>query len=101
MNLIIMGRRSGRPWHVELKRPVALAVLAGVLLTVAGGAFTIGRQLGEQTAANQPALQVAAWSKQLAAQESQIGEMNRKVQEHINALAKRVGLMNAHIIRLD
>ncbi|NJO12762.1 MAG: hypothetical protein HC872_04030, partial [Gammaproteobacteria bacterium] len=44
---------------------------------------------------------MAQWSKQLQTQEVQIAETRKVLQENVDALAKRVGLMNAHVIRLD
>ncbi len=72
------------------------------VLALVGGAFCLGRTTGQSAAeAAQPAAQMAEWAKKLAAQEAQIADTKRVLQENIDALAKRVGQMNAHVIRLD
>ncbi len=91
----------GIPRYVNLSHPLALGSLLLALVLVAGGAFAIGNFFGQRDAANAPALQAAAWSKKLAAQQAELGETRRYLQENINALARRVGLMNAHVVRLD
>ncbi len=101
MNVIFFSREHGRVRHVNFAHPVALAVTALAVLALLGGSFLIGHEFGERQAANQPATQVAEWSRKLAAQQAQIVETRRVLQEHVDALAKRVGQMNAHVIRLD
>jgi murein DD-endopeptidase MepM/ murein hydrolase activator NlpD len=66
-----------------------------------GSAFLAGRLLGQHDSAGLPGRQLADWSRQLAAQQAEIAESKRVLQENIDALAKRVGQMNAHVIRLD
>lgn len=101
MNVIFFSRGQGRARHVNFAHPVALAATALAAVALLGGAFFFGHQLGERDAANQPVTQAAEWSRKLAAQQAQIAETRRVLQEHVDALAKRVGQMNAHVIRLD
>lgn len=101
MNIIFLGRGSGRPRHINLAHPLIWGGLVLVVVAIGVGTFLIGRQLGLQAAANQPALQVAAWSRELADQRAQLDEARRMLKDNVDALAKRVGLMNAHVIRLD
>lgn len=91
----------GIPRYINLAHPATLGSLAVVLALVSVGAFFLGSQLGRQEALNEPTVQVAAYSQQLARQQAQIAETRRHVQENIDALAKRVGQMNAHVTRLD
>lgn len=101
MNVIFFSREHGRARHVNFAHPLALAVTALAALALLGGSFLIGHEFGEREAANHPVTQVAEWSRKLAAQQAQIVETRRVLQEHVDALAKRVGQMNAHVIRLD
>lgn len=101
MNVIIFSRQDGRARQVNLAHPAALAGLVLTTLTVLGTAFFAGRAVGSWDAAGQPAEQVAEWSRRLAAQQAEIAESKRVLQENVDALAKRVGQMNAHVIRLD
>lgn len=101
MNVIIFDRLRGHAREINLAHPKAIAVVALGALLVLGGVFLAGRQLGLRNAAQRPAVQAAEWSRKLATQQAQIAETRRVLQEHIDALAKRVGQMNAHVIRLD
>jgi murein DD-endopeptidase MepM/ murein hydrolase activator NlpD len=91
----------GIPRYVNLAHPVAMGVFAFALLLIAAGAFLAGSQVGKRQAMNDPQIQSAAWSRELGRQQVQITDTRRQLQENVNALAKRVGIMNAHVIRLD
>lgn len=101
MNVIFYSRDHGRVRHVNFAHPAALAAGVVAIAVLLGGTFLLGHELGEREAATQPARQVAEWSTKLAAQQAQIVETRRVLQDHVDALAKRVGQMNAHVIRLD
>lgn len=101
MRVIIFDRIKGRAREFNLAHPYAIATTAIAAFLVLGGAFLAGRQMGLRTAAARPAAEVAQWSNKLATQEAEITETRRVLQENIDALAKRVGQMNAHVIRLD
>ncbi len=101
MNVIFFSREHGRARHVNFAHPVALTITALAAVALLGGSFLVGHEFGARDAASQPASQVAEWSRKLAAQQAQIVETRRVLQEHVDALAKRVGQMNAHVIRLD
>ena len=45
--------------------------------------------------------QVADWGRKLESQRQQVLETKQELQNHLDALATRVGQMNAHVIRLD
>ena len=58
-------------------------------------------QLGRSGFISNPALQVGDWSRTLEEQRQQILEAKRELQERVDALASRVGQMNAQVIRLE
>ena len=101
MNVIFFDRQNGRARQVNFAHPLALTGLALGLLVLLGGAFVLGRSLGVAAGQARPTAQMAKWSGQLTAQEARITETRRVLQENVDALAKRVGQMNAHVIRLD
>jgi murein DD-endopeptidase MepM/ murein hydrolase activator NlpD len=101
MNVIIFDRLRGNAREVNLAHPKAIAVIALSVVVLLGGAFLAGRYSGLRGAGAQPSAQVAEWSRRLATQQAQVAETRRILQDHIDALAKRVGQMNAHVIRLD
>ena len=44
---------------------------------------------------------VATWSQTLAEQQAEIKELKAELQRRVDAVAMRIGQMNAHVIRLD
>src|SRR5690606_14382036 len=48
-----------------------------------------------------PAAQVATWRTDLEAQQALLDQTRRGLQQNIDALALRLGQMNAHVVRLD
>jgi len=101
MNVIVFSKRIGRARQIELTRPLALTVTLAVVATLLGGVFFAGLGLGARGLLAEPAAQVMEWSQTLDAQRLQVLDAKQHLQEKLDALASRVGLMNAHVIRLD
>jgi murein DD-endopeptidase MepM/ murein hydrolase activator NlpD len=57
--------------------------------------------LGARHGGSTPIDQIGNWSAELLHQKAQIEDTKRVLQEKVNALAMRVGQMNANVIRLD
>jgi murein DD-endopeptidase MepM/ murein hydrolase activator NlpD len=101
MNVIFVGRKSGRVRQLDLHHPLVLAAAAAFVLAVVGGAFSIGISLGAHHRSANPIDQLGSWSAELLKQQAQIEDVRKALQEKVNALALRVGQMNANVIRLD
>jgi len=101
MNVIFVGRQSGRVKQFDLRRPLTVAAALAVVLVIVGSAFSVGMSLGARRGAVSPVDQLGNWSAELLRQEAQIEDMRTLLQEKVNALAMRVGQMNANVIRLD
>jgi murein DD-endopeptidase MepM/ murein hydrolase activator NlpD len=101
MNVIFVGRRSGRVKQFDLRHPLVIAAAIGVVLTIIGGAFSIGLGLGSRHAGPTAIDALGNWSAELLRQQGEIEDTRRILQEKVNALAMRVGQMNANVIRLD
>jgi murein DD-endopeptidase MepM/ murein hydrolase activator NlpD len=101
MNLIFVGRKSGRVKQFDLHHPLVVGAALALALGVVGAAFSIGVTLGLHHRAANPIDQLGGWSAQLLKQQSQIEDVRHILQEKVNALAMRVGQMNANVIRLD
>src|ERR1700676_4911257 len=101
MNVIFVGRKSGRVKQFDLHHP--FIVTAGVLLVlgIVGGAFSVGVGLGARHGASNIINQLGTWSADLLRQQAQIEDLKRVLQEKVNALAMRVGQMNANVIRVN
>ena len=101
MNVIFVGRLSGRIKQFDLGRPAVIAAALAVVLVIVGGAFSVGLSLGAHQRLTNPIDQLGSWSAELLHQKAQIEDTRRTLQEKVNALAMRVGQMNANVIRLD
>jgi murein DD-endopeptidase MepM/ murein hydrolase activator NlpD len=101
MNVIFVGRKTGRVKQLDLRHPVVVTAALTLVFGILGGAFSIGVGLGVRHHAVNPIDQLGGWSAELVRQKAQIEDVRRALQEKVNALAMRVGQMNANVIRLD
>lgn len=100
MNVIVFSKRLGRTRQFEFGRPVVLTVTIAVVVTVLAGVLFTGVQLG-RSSTFAPTAQIADWGRRLEEQRLQVLEAKQELQSRLDALAGRVGQMNAHVIRLD
>jgi murein DD-endopeptidase MepM/ murein hydrolase activator NlpD len=100
MNLIFFSRRVGRTRSLNLSHPLALGAIGTVALAVLGIAFSLGLQLGQRS--SHASARPAAPLSQLAREErAELARLREQVQDRLDALAVRVGQLNAHLIRID
>jgi murein DD-endopeptidase MepM/ murein hydrolase activator NlpD len=101
MNVIFLSKREGRARQLNLAHPLTLSLIAGFVLVVLGSAFMLGMQLGRDghgRVMSGDALQVGG---ALAQERAQISELKQQLQLRIDAMAMRLGEVNAHVLRLD
>jgi len=101
MNVIFVGRKTGRVKQLDLRHPLVVTAAAALVVGIVGGAFSIGVGLGVRHHVVNPIDQLGGWSADLVRQNAKIEDVRRALQEKVNALAMRVGQMNANVIRLD
>ncbi|MCK9529613.1 MAG: M23 family metallopeptidase [Gammaproteobacteria bacterium] len=99
MNILFLTKCHTRSRCLNLGRNgvVVAAIAIFIILPLAGG--LAGYHIGIQ--ASEPHALSAAWAKEMEAQRAAIDEAQRVAQENLNALALRLGQMQAHVIRLD
>jgi len=98
MNLQIVSSRTGQVRRFDLKRPTTLFVLATGVLLVVGVVFAAGLQMGRFVAGP---LDRAALAREFDKQRLDLEAVRDQMQGTVDALAARVGTLNAHLIRLD
>jgi murein DD-endopeptidase MepM/ murein hydrolase activator NlpD len=98
MNVIFFSRREGRARHLNLARPLTLTVVVLLAVTLFAGVFTVGEQFGEHNMARMALLRPAAAFR---AEQAQIAQLRSQMQDKVDALATRLGLLDANIIRLN
>ena len=101
MNVIFFSRREGRARQFDLAHPVTLGLVAALALGILGTAFALGLQLGSGHTRSISLGESTHWTAILAEQKSQIAELKSQLQERVDAMAMRLGEVNAHVIRLD
>jgi len=99
MNLIFFSRRIGRTRSLNLSHPLALGAIGAVALAVLGIAFSLGLQLGQRSAHASP--RPVALSQLAREERAELARLREQVQDRVDALAVRVGQLNAHLIRID
>ncbi len=101
MNIIVFSREHGRARQIDVRSPLFLAGSLLAVLLVLGAAFAAGSLFGAHWAGSQPARQIKAWASEMDQQRQDLESARRILQTKVDALATRVGDMNAHVIRLD
>jgi murein DD-endopeptidase MepM/ murein hydrolase activator NlpD len=101
MNIILYSEQHGQARQFNLRSPRFIAWSASVLLLVLGGCFVAGSMVGAQWLAGEPARQLKTWSTELGRQRADLDAARVVLQQNVDALAIRVGQMNARVIRLD
>jgi len=102
MNIILLAKQMQRPVKIHLSRSRAITLLVVVLLAPLSLAsymgFYWGSQFGQRDMA---AMNEEAAPTTSAATEASDQEPPREVQETINALTARLGVLQAQVIRLN
>src|SRR5215475_4524485 len=101
MNVIFFSKREGLARQLNLAHPVTLGILAVLVLGILGTAFALGMQLGQASGGRLSRGEAAHWTQVLSDQKHQIADVKERMQERIDAMAMRMGEVNAHVIRLD
>lgn len=101
MNVVIFGKGFGRPRQISLSgtTAVAVAVLAAGVLCC--GAFAGGFWYSAMSGSGMSVGTARALSADLDRQREAISATRQETEDTLDALAIRIGQMNARIIRLD
>jgi murein DD-endopeptidase MepM/ murein hydrolase activator NlpD len=101
MNVIFLSRREGRARRLDLGRPLTLSVIAAIALAVLGTVFALGLQLGRGSHQRAVLGETVRFGDALADQKKQIADLKQQLQLRVDAMAMRLGEVNAHVIRID
>jgi murein DD-endopeptidase MepM/ murein hydrolase activator NlpD len=101
MNVILLSRRGSRARQFNLARPLTLTVVLALAGTIVGGAFALGLQLGKGVHRQVALAETSRFSELLAQQKQEIAGLRQQLQLRIDAMAMRLGEVNAHVIRLN
>jgi murein DD-endopeptidase MepM/ murein hydrolase activator NlpD len=85
-------------FQVDLKQPRTVLFAAASLLVLVGAVFTAGVEIGRIVAGP---LDRASVAREIDQQRVSLNVIRSEMQGKVNALASRIGTLNAHLIRLD
>ena len=101
MQLIFLSNDRGHLGHLSLTSlRFGLAVATAAIL-ICGSVFYLGFRAAAMVGVENPEAQVAEWQAELAGQKEFLESTRRSLQQNLDALALRLGQMNAHVVRLD
>jgi len=98
MNIIFFSRREGRARHLNLSHPITLVLVTVLALGLLAGTFALGVSLGARTTAR---LALRNPVTILRTEQAQIAALRDQLQDRVDALAMRLGTINAHLLRLN
>ncbi len=101
MNVIVYSQSGGQARQFQIDRRLALTGAISILAILIVSVFYVGMRVGGGNLFLTPTAQVLEWTRQLDAQRAQMQDLRSQLQEKLDALAGRVGQMNAQVIRLD
>jgi len=101
MNIIIHSKRLRGSGHLAFHHRKAAMILLLFFILLPAGALFGGYMLGENTAHQTPTEISMTWRDELESQRQEVENTKRSAQENVNALAMRLGQMQAQMIRLD
>ena len=98
MNIIFLSSNRGKLCGLNLRKPLHLLLLAGILGAVMAGSVYVGYTLNPSQ--DNQAL-IDEWRADVHRQQSQLRHIREEADANIDALSSRIGLLQAHVMRLD
>lgn len=99
MQLIFLSKDKGYVGQWSAGR--AWLTLGIGAIAICAVTFYTGFRVAEAFGIHNPDAQVAEWEAELAEQEAVLTSTRAALQQNLDALALRLGQMNAHVVRLD
>lgn len=101
MNVVIFGKGFGRPRQLSLSGGAAAFLAIFVVSLIGCATFMSGYWYSARTGSGVSMSEVEDLSGELASQRDAIATTRQQTEDTLDALAIRIGQMNARIIRLD
>lgn len=101
MQLILLSENRGHIGQLRVSSRRLWLWSLSVVLAVCGTAFYSGFKAAGVFGVINPRAQTEIWRRELAQQEAVVSATRQALQQNLDALALRLGQMNAHVVRLD
>jgi len=101
MELILLSKGKGHLGHVRLGAGRVWLSVVTLALVLTGGVFFVGFQAAAHFGVADPEAQVDVWRSDIEQQQAALETTRETVAQNLDALALRLGQMNARVLRLD
>jgi len=101
MQLIFLSKNRGQIAHFRLTSKRLWLGAGALSFALAAAAFYGGLRSASVLGVGDPAAQVEVWRAELEGQQALLDQTRHGLQQSVDALALRLGQMNAHVVRLD
>jgi len=101
MNVVIFGNGFGKPRQVSLSGKACAAIATGFAAVLISMAFAVGYWTSTYTGSGVSINEMAKLTDNLDEQRDAIVTARQQTEDTLDALAIRIGQMNARVIRLD
>lgn len=98
MNILFLSSNRGKICGLSLKKPMHLLLMIGILGLMMGGSVYVGYTLNPNQ--DNQAL-IDQWQTDVHQQRVQLQHIREEADANIDALSSRIGLLQAHVMRLD
>ena len=101
MNIIFFSRRDARARQLNLGHPLGIALCCGIVLFLLGGTFALGMSFGRHSGLDLGRSLPQQWAQTLAQQQHEITELKEQLQQRVDAVAARLGMIDAQVLRIN
>ncbi len=97
MNLIFFSRREGKARHLNLAHPLTMTLIGIAGLAMLAGVFSAGLKLGLKGGS----IGGLSGPEAISQERSDLADLKLHLQQRIDGLAMKLGMLDAHMIRLN
>ncbi len=101
MNIVLVTRKKGSTGFITLCKKKAVMLVLAVFVVLPGGFLYTGYRMGMAEMRANPGDLALAMQSEMDDQRLKIDEVTRTAGENMDALALKLGKLQAHVIRLD
>ena len=98
MNILFLSSNRGQICGLNLKKPLHFLLMSGILGLVISGSMFLGYNLNQNQDSQ---ILIDEWQADVHSQQIQLTHIREEAEADIDALSSRIGLLQAHVMRLD
>ncbi|MCG6890826.1 MAG: M23 family metallopeptidase [Gammaproteobacteria bacterium] len=98
MNILFLSSNRGQICGLNLKKPLHFLLMSGFLGLVISGSMFLGYNLNQS---HDSQILIDEWQADVHSQQIQLTHIREEAEADIDALSSRIGLLQAHVMRLD